>query len=316
MRRDPTRVGGPWFLSAAPRRHSRKRMPSPVGPSHLPLGDPEASLEGPEDHSPYSEARGAVCSPEDRGILWEPSALSEGGSLWSSPRGGPTGRQDGRLCPAQLHCEGGARTSQPPTSGPIIQASSGTPGIGLHIFTTTQGSGMVTEECHPFPAMTVAYPQEQWALLDPSQKELCWDAMLQKYGSAVSLGLPDGELNPDRELSPHPTHQDPPVPRKPYTCAQCGCGFDWKSVFVMHRRSHTRAQEPVPSPCASRSTPRHAPGHTCQDCGRSFSWKSQLVIHRKAHAGQRRHACGDCGRAFDWKSQLVIHCKGHRPEAP
>ncbi|XP_021101730.1 zinc finger protein 446 isoform X5 [Heterocephalus glaber] len=163
--------------------------------------------------------------------------------------------------------------------------------------------------------ITVASPQERWVLLDRSQKELYWDAMLQKYGSAVSLGLPDREPNPDPELSPRPAHQDLPTARKPYTCAQCGCGFDWKSVFVMHRRSHARAPEPVPPPCAPRSTPRRAPGHVCQDCGHSFSWKSQLVIHRKAHAGQRRHACGDCGRAFDWKSQLVIHRKSHQPEA-
>uniref|UniRef100_A0A8C0E2A9 Zinc finger protein 446 n=1 Tax=Balaenoptera musculus TaxID=9771 RepID=A0A8C0E2A9_BALMU len=30
--------------------------------------------------------------------------------------------------------------------------------------------------------------REEWGLLDPSQKEVYWDAMLQKYGTVVSLG--------------------------------------------------------------------------------------------------------------------------------
>lgn len=36
------------FLLAPPRRQFRKRMPSSLGPSCLPLGDPETNLEGPE----------------------------------------------------------------------------------------------------------------------------------------------------------------------------------------------------------------------------------------------------------------------------
>uniref|UniRef100_A0A5F9D408 Zinc finger protein 446 n=1 Tax=Oryctolagus cuniculus TaxID=9986 RepID=A0A5F9D408_RABIT len=113
--------------------------------------------------------------------------------------------------------------------------------------------------------------------------------------------------------------------RKPYTCEQCGRSFDWKSVFVIHHRSHASEQstEKLPQvprePTAPRLLRRTLTGprsYACEECGRSFSWKSQLVIHRKNHAGQRRHVCGDCGRGFDWKSQLVMHRKSHRQEVP
>ncbi|XP_051063768.1 zinc finger protein 446 [Phodopus roborovskii] len=123
-------------------------------------------------------------------------------------------------------------------------------------------------------------------------------------------------------LSPTPLLEAParPTPRKLYTCEQCGRSFDWKSLFIIHHRTHLGESGLERPPQVSREPAiRHStglPGYVCVECGRSFSWKSQLVIHRKSHVGQRRHFCRDCGCGFDWKFQLVIHRKIHQPEGP
>lgn len=155
-----------------------------------------------------------------------------------------------------------------------------------------------------------------------------------RKGPPGGPGTPPPLASPARDTASITATPPGAVQNKPYMCEQCGCGFNWKSVFVIHHRMHmggqgvqapvlgvggTRKPPQGPREPGALRHPRRVPpsprGYACEECGRSFSWKSQLVIHRKSHAGQRRHFCGSCGRSFDWKSQLVIHKKSHGPEA-
>ncbi|CAK6437562.1 unnamed protein product [Pipistrellus nathusii] len=299
----------------------------------------QAWVQGQRPGSPEEAAALVESLRQDPGQLldWiaarvlKPAVLPAAQEAEDSPeRVPPVGAAAGeRPEDAPVQTEGSARLScsvkeEPDADGP--ETASASPPNPVQTQEGPVGTGEPDSASFHAPGM-----QEEWGLLDPSQKELYWDALLEKYGSEISQGLPPPFPDERAKLEPEPGSPSAGAegagaerrgPR--FTCAQCGRGFGWKSVFAIHHRAHRAAPAaPAPPPGprepAAPAPARPAPparGYTCAECGRGFSWKSQLVIHRQGHGPRPRHVCGDCGRGFDWKSQLVMHRRGHRPRDP
>ncbi|KAM3918070.1 uncharacterized protein RB166_013020 [Leptodactylus fuscus] len=131
-----------------------------------------------------------------------------------------------------------------------------------------------------------------------------------------------------------------------YTCSECGDCFEERSVFLVHKATHTEERNSARSLTPSRhlgvQTGEHASSrlrhrkhvaytsdkimakrtqtepkaYTCKECGKSFTQNASLIVHRRTHTGERPHTCKICLKSFISGSYLVMHQRVHTGERP
>ncbi|XP_057553737.1 zinc finger protein 705A-like [Hippopotamus amphibius kiboko] len=205
----------------------------------------------------------------------------------------------------------------PPTTGtheestsryPVLWESCSVPGIARPPFMVL----WPLMESVTFKDIAVDFTQEEWALLDASQKALFRDVMLESITHLVSIGYQISksdvisQLEPGKELWSEAIgclRGQSPGSESPLRQEEM---ISMQSVYRKHM-SRTTLMDHI-----------HTRGKSCECplCGKVFSNCFSLRRHKMIHTGEKPYKCHLCGSGFFQSSDLKNHNRIHTGEKP